>query len=131
MANENSDEPKIIGVRAGPGDIAGARSEKADQRGPLVAGATLLIEVEASSDAMFGLAVGGQHLAVAEWRGSGTFEVIVTDHYAPKMTIHVAIRGPRSAGGEISDWLGPVDDLRILAYDVMVADGSPAGCPAG
>ena len=130
MADKASGKPRIVSVQASQGDVAGKVSAEPEQRIRLVAGVTLSIEVQAHGDAMFGLAVGGEHLSAAEWKVSGNFEVIVTNHYAPSMMIHVAVRGPKSEGAEISDWLGPVDDYRVLVYEVEVADRSRAICPS-
>lgn len=130
MAETASGAAGIVRVRARLGGGAGEVSSEPEERARLVAGSTLSIDVEARGDAMFGLAVGGERLASAEWNVSGHFEVIVTNHYAPRMTIHVAVKGRRSQGAGMSDWLGPVDDYRILVYDVDKAEGEPAACPS-
>lgn len=62
----------------------------------LVAGSKLSLNVEASEGAMFGLAVGGESVAAAEWNDYGRFEVIVTSSFLPRLSLHIAVRHSRS-----------------------------------
>jgi hypothetical protein len=130
MTSTASGKPQITRIIDSFGEI-GFASGDSGARGRLVVGATLRLQVEAANGTRFGLAVGGEHLAAAEWNVAGSFEVIVTSHYAPRMVIHIAVREPKSEGSDVSEWLGPVDDYRVLSYDVEAGanDGADLTCP--
>jgi hypothetical protein len=105
----------------------------ADQRSQLglVTGSKLALTVEASEGAMFALGVGGGSVATTEWNDSGCFELVVTSSYVPSLCLHIAVRHPLSNGTQSSEWLGPVDDLWVIEYEVSEAasHGGITDCP--
>ena len=80
---------------------------------------------------MFGLAVGSENVATAEWNDSGCFEILVTSSYVPALHLHIAVRHPTSKGTQSSDWLGPADDLWMIEYEVQESNrkSDRADCP--
>lgn len=96
-----------------------------------MAGSKLTLTVEASAEAMYGLAVGSENVALAEWNDSGCFEILVTNSYVPILHLHIAVRHPTSKGTQSTKWLGPADDLWVIGYEVQESDqkGEMTECP--
>lgn len=94
-----------------------------DERLPqLIVGTKVHIEALATGNALYGFAVGDDTVAVSEWGDNGNFEFHVLERYEGKtLVLHVAVRRHGTQGKTNSDWLGEVDDLWVIQYQVAAA----------
>lgn len=77
------------------------------------------LQAAAPDDVMYGFAAGDDIAAVTEWADASLFKFHVLErHESKRLHVHVGIRRRHSGGHEHSDWLGSVDDLWVLNYEV-------------
>jgi len=88
----------------------------------VIVGTTVHLEAVAAGNALYGFAVGDDTVAVSEWGDNGNFEFHVLERYEGKtLVLHVAVRRHGTQGKTNSDWLGEVDDLWVIQYQVAAA----------